>query len=169
MTDHDTDNREAADINLPPEQLLDITLRLLDGYLLAPDKAKGKQRFRELLAGEPAKLAELEVNEESSLRFALALDSSEYIGKLSFSPFKKHLQSLLGQIMLHLKDKKLPSLMSDESGTRNLLKVAGHIPNDDKGNILMLTYNSSMPGIMILELQFFEPSQFQQAAPSPED
>jgi len=98
--------------------------------------------------------------------FALALDASEYVGKLPFSAFRNSLNALLQNLVVALKDEGKVKSFEEENSTTTLFGVFGVTKFNGEALVLALSADMNRPNLgTILKLMYLEPNQFLDSSP----
>ena len=149
--------------SMPQAKFLHLSVNLLHRALLEPGRTEVKRLFRELVEGRDTPLARVEMEDGASASFNLALDHSEFRGRLNFGAFRTSLVTLLKNI-------------TDALGESKELKVFG--AQQDSGAVIFgvtaVTVENGMPNVMVLSadsgsgatgttlrLLYLDPGQFQ--------
>lgn len=145
---------------LEPEKLITIAVNLLHSAFIDSSRDDAKRLFLEVKGGNTAHLVRIKMEDDSELGVDLALDYSEYLGKLNYAAFKNVLQAMLVRIAKQVQgDDKLNVFTDTESGNI-LFNLPGVMQDDEHLNMLVLGAERSVPGAVTLKLQFLDVSQF---------
>ena len=142
-------------------QFLTAAANLLHKSFFESDRAKTKSLYRSIAAGEVIPLTRIKMEDGGLATFSLALDSSEFKGKLPFSAFRNSLNALLQNLVNALqKDKSAKSFDNDTSKVQ-LFGIFGITEFNGEALVLALSADLSSPGDgTILKLMYLDPSQF---------
>lgn len=146
------------------QQFLLVAVNLLHRAFVACTRAEAKQRYRRLADGHQLLLGDVRLQDESTARFAVSLDSSEHIGRLNFSGFRGSVEVLLANLARALKEEReLPVFGSDDTGA-TIFGATGVTAAGGRANVMVL---AAGPGegqdITVLQLLYLDPAQFEQA------
>ena len=105
------------------------------------------------------------VDADCALITSIALDHTEFRGKVGFPVFRRSLEQLPGRIAERLRLKMdIPVFASEETG-QILCSIPSIVNEEGTVNVLMLGVDKPEPGITTLKLQFLDPEQFRQKPP----
>ena len=152
--------------SMPHDRFLLIAANLLQRALLAPTRTAAKQLYRELAEGRTVALSSVELEDESTARFALALDASEFRGRLNFGAFRASLETLIANIAAHLQAEKPVTVFSSAERENALIfGITGATLEADQPNVLVLGSEPHPNGqVMVVRLMYLDPAQFQERA-----
>lgn len=142
-------------------ELLENAVKVIYDYLIAPNKNEAKKRFRTLLNAEPQLVAEMPMENGEKIDLFLQLDYSEFQGPFIYRNFKKYLAQLVGIISQTMERKETISTRKEREEQRFIINIPAVLEFDSQMNVLMLGINLQNPAGVIIELLFFEPTQFQ--------
>ena len=146
-------------------QFLTMAVNLLHKSFFESDRAMAKSLYRSVSAGEVVQLAKVKMENGGTADFGLALDSSEYKGKLPFSAFRNSLNALLKNLVEALKNQKSVKSFEEESSTIKLFGIFGVTQFNGEALVLALSADTSAPDVgTVLKLMYLEPSQFLDSA-----
>ena len=141
--------------------LLKTALSGLDNHLIVPGKKQARKRFKKLLESESQFVTEITLQDGSEVRVMLSLDYSEFRGKLFFKKFKKFLSQLVSIVAKAVEDPRDIPLRQEQQGRRYMINIPAVLRIDDQVNVLILGMNLQNTNEIIIELLFFEPTQFE--------
>ena len=148
---------------LAQDKFLLVAVNLLHRAFLDCTRADAKQRFRKLCDGTSLHLGDVTLEDESAARFAVALDSSEYIGKLNFSGFRTSVEVLLANLVQALREERELPVFSSQDNNSTIFGVTGATALGKRANVMVLAVSPGPAGdIAQLQLMYLDPSQFQQ-------
>lgn len=157
---------------IPRDKFLTIAVNLLYKAFLENRRTEAKNVFRDMAAGRSVHLTNVQMEDRSQVRFDVALDHSEFRGKLNFGAFRASLVLLVAQLSEALRAGKDVRVFTDRNNPDNVI-FGLSAPTDDDGevNVMVLGVDSSETrGTIELRLQYLDPAQFapeSEAAPEP--
>ena len=129
--------------------------------LLEAPRTSSKKLFKAIGDGRKVSLLDVRINEDTSLRFDLALDQSEFRGgRLNFAAFRNSLTVLVGTLSEALKKEAEVSVFTEQTDGSMLFGVPGVTRDEEHVNVLMLGVDLRGPGSVLLKLQYIDPDQF---------
>ena len=142
-------------------QFLTMAVNLLHKSFFESERSAAKSLYRSVSGGEVIQLTRVKMEDGGTADFALALDSSEYKGKLPFSAFRNSLNALLQNLVEILKKEKSVKSFEEENSTTTLFGVFGVTQFNGEALVLALSVDKNAPNLgTILKLMYLEPSQF---------
>jgi hypothetical protein len=162
QTELEVSMSQAQNQSLPRDKFLIMAANLLHTRLLDVPRTQGKNAFKEMVAGRPIKLATVRMEDQSTVRFTVNLDYSEYKGKLNFGAFRSSLTLLISNLGRALNDNKEITMFSAENDENSKIFGVTAVTQDDKTpNIMVLGANTAegRPTVM-LRLMYIDNSQF---------
>lgn len=147
---------------IPTEKFLLIAVNLLHRQFVAATRTQAKQVYREIESGRILGMTTVKMEDESTVRFSVALDHSEFRGQLNFGAFKASVSTLLGNLAKAVQQKKDVTVFSMEGGANSVLfGITGVTVERDLANVMVLgTDVSDQPGLVTLRLMYLNPEQF---------
>ncbi|MCH2578592.1 MAG: hypothetical protein MK003_09590 [Pseudomonadales bacterium] len=142
------------------KDLIQNSIQLLFDYLINSSKHDAKNRFNKLIECDRHVISEMDLEFGVPIQIMLSLDHSEFNGELNFANFQKYLAQLVGLLAMTLENGEELLLREEKNTNRFLVELAAPVDGDEQRNILMLGFNLQSAAVVILELMFFEPSQF---------
>lgn len=151
---------------IPTDKFLLIAINLLHRQFLGTPRTQAKQVYREIEKGRSLGMTTVRMEDESTVRFSVMLDHSEFQGHLNFGAFRASVSTLLGNLARTLKDKKDVTVFSVGGDSNSVLfGVSGVTVEDNRTNVMLLGADTGeQPGAMILRLVYLNPDQFAQQA-----
>lgn len=148
--------------NIPRDKFLLIAINLLHRNFIEAGRTRAKRLFREIHEGRAAAITSVTMEDDSTVRFKLSLDHSEFGGHLNFSTFRAGLTNLLGNISRALQDKQEVRVFSMEHHPGSLLfGITGVTVEGDRTNVLALGADTQgRAGTVTLRLMYLDPRQF---------
>jgi hypothetical protein len=146
-------------------QFILVAVNLLHRAFVTCTRAEAKQRYRKLGDGEQLLLGDVKLEDGSTARFAVSLDSSEHVGRLNFSGFRTSVEVLLANLAQALQEEReLPVFGSDDTGA-TIFGATGVTATGATANVMVL---AAGPGqsreTTVLQLLYLDPAQFKQAS-----
>ncbi len=148
--------------SLPRDKFLTMAANLLHQRLLDVPRTQAKNVFKEMTAGRVINLATVKMEDQSTVRFTVNLDYSEYKGKLNFSGFRSSLTLLISNLGRALNDNREITMFSAENDENSTIFGVTAVTQDDKTpNTMVLGANTAegRPTVM-LRLMYIDNSQF---------
>jgi len=146
------------------DKFLLIAVNLLHRQFIGAPRTQAKQVYREIEKGHSQGITTVKMEDESTVRFSVMLDHSEFQGQLNFGAFKASVSTLLGNLARALQEKKNVTIFSVGGGSNSVLfGVSGVTMEDNRANVMVLgTDTGQKPAEMILRLMYLNPDQFMQ-------
>ncbi|MDP4789877.1 MAG: hypothetical protein NWR64_07795 [Haliea sp.] len=154
--------------SIPRDQFLTISVNLLHKAFLDNRRTEAKNVFRDLAGGRTVHLTNVVMEDKSQVRFDVALDHSEYRGKLNFGGFRASLGLLVAQLSDALRAGTDIKVFSAQNNPDNVV-FGLSAATDDEGdiNVMVLGADSNATrGTIELRLQYLDPAQFAAQAPA---
>ena len=153
---------EFQKFKLSPASFLTIATNVLYKTLLEASRTTSKTIFKAVREGRKVALLDVRLDDETNLRFDLALDHSEFRGdRLNFAAFRNSVTMLVGTLSESLKKEAEVSVFTEQTDGSMLFGVPGVTRHKEHVNVLMLGANLRGPGSVLLKLQYIEPDQFE--------
>ena len=153
---------QAQTQSIPKDKFLRIAANLLHKTLLEVPRTQAKNAFKELSQGRPFHLATVKMEDESTVRFSVNLDHSEFNGKLNFGAFRTSLGLLVSNLGQILVDNKEFAVFSEEANPDVMIFGVTAVTREaDNTNIMVLGADISdgQPSVL-LRLLYIDDSQF---------
>ncbi|MCB1676352.1 MAG: hypothetical protein KDI01_08675 [Halioglobus sp.] len=151
--------------SIPREQFLTLCANLLHRTFVDATRTDAKQVYRELAAGRVAPLSTVRMEDQSTVRFDLALDHSEFGGKLNYGAFRASVLTLIGNVAEVLREKRPVNVFNahDDAG-RIVFAVSAVTLEAQRPNVMVLGADlASGDAAVTLRLMYLDPEQFAQA------
>jgi hypothetical protein len=146
--------------SMPPERFLTVAGNVLFKALIESQRAQAKRLFRDICDGKRVALLNVQMDDDTQVRFDLSLDFTEFRGdRLNFRFFRNSVTSLVGGIGRALEEKASVPMFTEEGGGTMLVGIPGLTDDTGQTNLLMLAADIRQPGCVHLKLQYMEPSQ----------
>lgn len=152
------------DHNMEPEKFITIAVNILHKSLIDSSRDEAKRLFLEVRGGKAAHLVRVRMEDSSELNIDLALDSSEYQGKLNYAAFKNSVQAMLVRIAKQVQNGEDLNIFTDQESGDVIFHLPGVVDDGEHVNMLVLGTARSAPGTLILKLQYLDVSQFMQTS-----
>ena len=148
--------------NIPTEKFLLIAINLLHQQFVGAARTQAKRVYREFETGRILGITTVKMEDESTVRFNMVFDHSEFQGKLNFGTFRASLSILLGNIAKALQDKSdITSFNIEDNADSVLFGVTGVTVEDEQHNVMMLGCDrGEEAGAVTLRLMYMSPDQF---------
>ena len=148
--------------SIPRDQFLRMAANLLHKTLLEVPRTQAKNTFKELSQGRPFHLATVKMEDESTVRFSVNLDHSEFRGKLNFGAFRTSLGLLVSNLGQALIDNKEFTVFSEKTNPDVMIFGVTAVTREaDNTNVMVLGTDISdgQPSVL-LRLLYLDESQF---------
>ncbi len=153
---------------LSRDQFLTIAVNLLHKVFVESSRTDAKNLYRALVEGKRVALTNLKMEDESTVRFDLSLDHSEFAGSLNYGAFRASLRALLGNLVNALEEKKdIQTFTAKEQGNRTIFGITGVTVEEGTPAVLVLGSRvDEGTAAVLLQLQYLDHTQFPQSAPA---
>lgn len=141
--------------SMPPDQFLSMAGNVLHKSLLEVKRAQAKRIFGDISDGKRVPVMNVQMDEDTQVRFDLSMDASEFRGdRLNFRFFRNSLISMVFAFNRVLEEKATIPVFTEEGGGTMMVGVPG--VTDDTGvvNIMMLTADVREPGCVHMKLVY---------------
>ncbi len=147
---------------IPRDKFLTIAVNLLYKAFLENRRTESKNVFRDMAAGRSVHLTNVQMEDRSQVRFDVALDHTEFRGKLNFGAFRASLAMLVAQLSDALRAGKDIKVFTDQNNPDNVIfGLTAATEEDGEVNVMVLGVDSSETrGSIELRLQYLDPQQF---------
>lgn len=153
---------QSQSVSMESQRFFTGALNVLHAGFIKASRAQAKRHYARVHGGAVLELAKLRLADGSEMLFRVALDQSEFRGKLDFSTFRKALLQLLAKLQDRIRFKgELNVYKSEETGAL-LLNLPAILAEGGRTNVMMLGVDKPEPGVVTLRLQFLDPEQFRQ-------
>lgn len=151
--------------SLTADKFLKVSINLLSRALLEANRTEAKKTFRDLEEGKTVALTQLQMEDKSLVRFDLALNASQYQGRLNFGNFKLGLTLLIANAIEALKEpEKIRTYRNERDPNSVLFGVTAATAEDGKPSVLVLGADSrSSEASVLLQLSYIDYQQFEDA------
>jgi hypothetical protein len=154
--------------SLPTDKFLTIVVNLLHKSLLEAERTKAKGTYRDLMEGKIVALTHLQMEDESLVRFDLALNSERYRGKLTYGNFRIGVTHLLSNIANALRSApdQLRVYRNEKNPDSVMFGINAVTVEDGKPSMLVLGADSfrGEPRVL-LQLMYLDHLQFEEDLP----
>ncbi|MEE4145981.1 MAG: hypothetical protein V2I26_14345 [Halieaceae bacterium] len=153
---------QPAQQTIPKEKFLVLAVNLLHRYFIAGGRAQAKRLYREIREGKLVPLTSVKMEDDSTVRFSLSLDHSEFGGHLNFGAFRGGLSVLLGNLARALQDRQDITVFSVEQRQESVLfGITGVTVDGDRTSVMVLGADTQgQAGFVTLRLMYLDPAQF---------
>ena len=147
---------------IPTDKFLLIAMNLLHREFMTSTRTDAKQLFKEILAGRTADITKVQIEDKSTVQFRLALDQTEYQGRLNFGAFRASLTALLGNVSEALQEGKDVAVFNPEGQPQSMLfGITGLTMEDNTPRVLVLGADVGAGGPAVtLRLMYLDHQQF---------
>jgi hypothetical protein len=148
--------------NIPKDKFLLIAVNLLHRQFVSAGRTQAKRVYRDLEEGRVLPITTVKMEDESTVRFSVSLDHSEFRGKLNFSAFRASLSILISNLARAVQEKQNIPVFSVENNPDSVLfGITGITIEQEQANVLLLGTNvQGGAGAVTLRLMYFDPEQF---------
>lgn len=148
--------------SIPREKFMLMSINLLHKAFVEAARTDAKNAFRDISESRSINLATVRMEDESTSRFTLALDHSEFQGKLNFGAFRASLAALITNITQALQDEREVNVFNAQGDADTMIfGVTAVTLEDEKPNVMVLGANlGSAEGEVMLRLMYLDPKQF---------
>lgn len=148
-------------VSMPPERFLTVAANVLHKSLLDAQRAQAKRVFNDISEGKRVALLNVQMDDDTQVRFDLSLDHSEFRGdRLNFRFFRNSVMSLVSALGQLLQQGAEVPTFSERGGSTMLLGVPGLTQDAGETNLMMVAVDLRKPGSVHMKLQYMDPSQF---------
>lgn len=147
-------------IDLKPETILAAIHEHVSALFFGATKTDAKQVYNDLRSGKQLPLLEISSGELGDVVGLLALDFSDFVGKLNFTTFRDALASHLNRIAEKLKNEESLNILSSAETGAILFHIPGLVQVDDQINVLVTGVEQSRAGEIVIKLMFINPDNY---------
>ncbi len=153
---------ELQNQSIPRDKFLLMSMNLLHKAFIEAARTDAKNLYRSLAEGGRIRLSHVQMEDKSTLAVNLALDHSEYCGKLNFGAFRASLTALIGNVGQTLQAEKDYQVFSGESDAGEMIfGITAVTVEDEQPNVLVLgTRSDADDASVMLRLMYLDPAQF---------
>lgn len=153
---------QPGDQTIPKDKFLLIAMNLLHREFLAAPRTNAKNLFKQILDGRSAQITNVQMEDNSRVNFSLALDYSEYQGRLNYGAFRAGLATLLGNISQALQEGRDVAVFNPEQRPESMLfGITGLTVEHEKPRVLVLGADVGSGGPAVtLRLMYLDHHQF---------
>jgi len=144
-------------IDLPPVELMTAVYNNLNKRFFETTRNDAKQLYVAISDGRGIPFMAIVVPEKGNINCSLALDQSQFVGKLNFSSFKKALASHLQRIAEKLGKQEDLNMYINEANGDKIFNLPGLVETGDTVNILVTGIEQRKAGSMTIRLMFLDP------------
>lgn len=150
-------------ISLKPDKILSAIHQHVGACFFGGTKTQAKQAYNDLRAGKPLPLLEISAADRGKVVGILALDASEFVGKLNYKAFRDALASHLNRIAEKLNNNESLNILTNQDTGAMLFHIPGLVQVDDKVNVLVTGIEQAKPGELLIRLMFINPDNYRQS------
>lgn len=149
--------------SIPREQFLTLSINLLHRAFVESTRTEAKKLFNMVAQGGPVGLTQVQMEDKSTVRFDLALDHSEYDGKLNYGAFRASLMTLLSNLASAIKEEREIQTFGAENDPNNMIfGITGvTIEREVPAVMVLSTTTSASDAGVLLRLMYLDYKQFQ--------
>jgi hypothetical protein len=148
--------------SIPQDKFLTMAANLLYKAFLDSSRTKAKNIYKEMVAGKLIPLTTVQMEDKSTVRFNVALDYSEYRGKLNFGAFRSSLSMLISSLGESLrKEEEVTVFSAHQDPNAMIFGVTAVTREGNDPNVMVLGADMSgdTPSIT-LKLMYIDHKQF---------
>ena len=148
--------------SIPREKFLLVAVNLLHRAFIEAARTDAKNVYRTITDGRAIHLTTVQMEDKSTARFSVALDHSEFQGRLNYGAFRASLVNLIGQLTQALREEKELTVFEAGDGDNTMIfGVTAVTVEDGKPNVMVLGAEPGDPGgDTVLRLLYLDPGQF---------
>lgn len=147
---------------MPPQRLLVVSGNVLVQALLESQRADAKRIFNAVSDGKRIALMKVRLDDDTEVRFDLALDHSEFRGsRFNFKAFRNSLAGLVQSLGENFRQETDVPVFTEQDSGAMLFAIPGITRDEDRLNVMMLSVSLREPGCVQLKLMYMDPDQFQ--------
>ena len=147
--------------SLSQDKFLTLSANMLNQAFLENTRTKAKSVYRQLVDGKTVILMNVEMDDESTTRFDLAMDCSAYQGSLNFSAFRANLTQLIFNLGESVKQgDPIPVFTLEDESSSKIFGVTALCHEGDQTNVMALSADMSeeRPSVL-LKLMYLDHEQ----------
>lgn len=151
---------------LSHDQFLTIAVNLLHKVFVESTRTDAKNLYRALAEGKRVALTNLKMEDESTVRFDLSLDHTEFAGNLNYGAFRASLRALLINLVQTLQEEKDIQTFASEGEARcTIFGITGVTVEEGTPAVMVLGCDTDEQSpTVLLQLMYLDHSQFPAAA-----
>ncbi len=149
-------------ISLQPQQLLTLATQVLYKCFFEANREQSKQIYNEIEKGKQTTLFSMDMGQAGQMQGDLALDHSEFKGKLNYSQFRAALGGMINHISEKAKNKEETDTFTNQQTGELLFHAPGFVEEKGQLNVLLLSVVQPGRGSMVFRLMFVDPDQYVQ-------
>lgn len=142
------------------EKFLTVAGNILYKALVEAPRTRAKNAYQAARDGKRVALMTVRMEDGSDLRFDVALDASEYRGKLNFGAFRASVTQLIGVLGEAVSQGKELPVFTEETRASVLFGLPAITLEQGEHNVLMMAADTRGAGTVLLKLMYMEPGQF---------
>jgi hypothetical protein len=148
--------------SIPREKFLLMAINLLHKAFIESARTDAKNVYKDISAGKAIHLTTVKMEDDSTVRFNLSMDHSEFRGKLNYGAFRASLATLIANITEALREEKeFPVFNADESDGNMIFGITAVTVEEEKPNVMVLGADVGGQGAAtMLRLMYLDPEQF---------
>lgn len=144
-------------IDLPPTELLTAVYNNLNKRFFEATRNDAKQLYMAVRDGRGIPFMAIVIPDKGDINCSLALDQSQFVGKLNFALFRKALSSHLQRIAGKLSKQEGLNMYTNEANGDKIFNLPGLVETGDAVNILVTCIEQRKAGSMTIRLMFLDP------------
>lgn len=144
-------------IDLPPAELLTAVYNNLNKRFIESTRNDAKQLYMAVKDGQAIPIMAIVVPDKGDINCSLALDQSQFVGKLNFTFFRRALASHLQRIADKLSKEEDLNMYTNEANGDKIFNLPGLVETGNAVNILVTCIEQRQAGSMTIRLIFLDP------------
>lgn len=151
--------------SIPRDQFLTMAINLLHRAFIESPRTNAKNLYRRIAEGETVPLTKVRMEDQSVVEFDIALDHSEFGGRLNYSAFRASLATLLAKMVSALEQgEKFPTFSSQGDKNNMIIGITGVTEEDGVPAVMVLSVQvDDRRGAVLLKPMYLDYAQFQRS------
>jgi len=155
---------EGSGLSISQEKMLVSIHEQLSVHFFGCGKTVSKSEFNMLKDGELIDLLKISSSTRGEINGKLALNASEFVGKLNYSKFRDALGAHLNHIAHCINNKQSLNVLTNQENGAFLYNLPGFVQRDGELNVLVTGVEQQKPGEIVISLIFLNPDGYRAAA-----
>ncbi|HKK22851.1 MAG TPA: hypothetical protein VJ947_04125 [Pseudohaliea sp.] len=151
---------------LSSDKFLTLSVNLLHKVFLEATRTEAKNLFRDISEGQAVPLTRVRMEDDSEVRFEVALDHSQYRGRLNFGAFRAGLTLLVANIADALREERpVKTFHAEHDANVVIFGISAVTVEEGEPSVLVLGADagSGQPTV-VLQLLYLDHAQFAEQA-----
>lgn len=151
-------------LSISQEKMLVSIHEQLSVHFFGCGKTVSKSEFNMLKEGEQIELLTISSSTRGDIKGMLALNASQFVGKLNYSAFRDALGAHLNHIAHCINNKQSLNVLTNQDNGAFLYNLPGFVERDGQLNVLVTGVVQEKPGEIVISLMFLNPDAYRAAA-----